>query len=255
VFRYRTGTAGSAAGAVAAAQYFLGETLRPENEMLARYYAGETVAPELDGIDGLGRAIVNGDVEFDDAADELLLAHERMFGPGDTFDLAERIDGMLAKAMQRAEMREAVAGEGGSVARVREDLDPRLADRLGIDTARPITQAELAHLLAGARADGQAVADRQIQRPMKSVAEVFGLDPAALPTPEGIDHVLGGRRADGEAPRSAKGNGEPFSEQVVDGARKRFLTAYGLPANTELVSKPVGPRPGGSSILATSCAT
>ena len=240
MFRHRTGTAGSAAGAVAAARYFLGETLKPENEALAKYYAGETVPENLTGMDHLGRAIADGEVSFSAAADELVSAHGRLFGfPDDIHGLQNRIGAILESAAIPAEMREAVTAEGGTVARVREDLDPRLAQRLGIDTTRPITQAELAHLLAGARADGEAVEAKQIQRPMKSVAEVFGLDPAALPTSAVIDHVLGGRRADGEAPRSAEGNGEPLYERVIDGARKRFLAAYGLPANTELTPEHV----------------
>ena len=239
MFRYRTGTAGSAAGAKAAAQYFLSETLKPENELLAKYYAGKTVPDHaLSGIDHLGRAIADGGISFSAAADTLISAHGRLFGyPEDIDGLQDRIDELLSKAAGRAEMREAVAAEGGSVARVREDLDPRLAQRLGIDTARPLAQTELANLLAGERCDGSAIEGKQIHKPMKSVAEVFGLDPAALPAPEAIDRVLNGRRADGEAPRSAKGNGAPFSDPVIAGARKRFLAAYGLPANTELTQE------------------
>ena len=233
MFRHRTGTAGCHAGGVAAARYFLGETLRPDNERLAQYYAGESVPHDLDGIDHLGRAIKDGDIAFSAAAGELIAAHGRMFGyPDDIASLETRISDILVKAADRAEMRETLAAEGGTVARVREDLDPRLAERLGIDTARPLTQGELANLLSGTRTDGQAIEGKQIQRPGKSIVEVFGLDPAALPTPAAIDRILAGRRADGDAPRSAEGNGAPLSEAVIDGARKRFLNAYGLPSGT-----------------------
>jgi hypothetical protein len=250
VLRTRTGTAGSAAGATAAARYFLGETLKPENDVLARYYAGESIPHSLDGIDDLGRAIAAGELEFSDAADELVAAHGRLFGfPDDIEGLEARISDVLAQAAGRAEMREAVADQGGTVARVREDLDPRLAKRLGIDTTRPITQGELANLLSGARADGQAIEGKQVQRPMKSVVEVFGLDTAALPSPEVIDRVLAGRRADGDAPRSVQGNGEPLSDKVVDGARKRFLAAYGLPSNTELTPEHIGHMKAGRSAI------
>ncbi|MGD0106983.1 MAG: MobF family relaxase [Rhodopila sp.] len=236
MLRTRTGTAGSAAGAVAAARYFLSETLKPENELLAKYYVGESVPEhEFTGLDHLARAIADGEMSFSEAADELVSAHGRMFGHSDdVHGLIERIDTILSKAVIKAEMRDALATEGGTVARVREDLDPRLAQRLGIDTTRPMTQGELAHLLAGERADGQAIEGKQIQRPMKSVAEVFGLDEKALPSPEAIDRVLAGQRADGDAPRSAHGNGEPSSDKVIEGARKRFLAAYGMPSNTDL---------------------
>lgn len=225
---------------MAAARYFLGETLRPENDVLAKYYAGETVPEQLTGTDSLGRAIADGELSFRAAADELVSAHGRLFGSrDDTAGLPDRIDSILSKAGVRTEMGEAVPAEGGTVARVREDLDPRLAQRLGIDTTRKLALDELAHLLAGVRCDGTAIEGKQIQRPMKSVAEVFALDATALPTLAAIDHVLAGRRADGGAPRSAQGNGEPLSDKVVDGARKRFLAAYGLPPHTELTPEHV----------------
>lgn len=238
MFRYRAGTAGSGAGGAAAARYFLSETLRPENELLAKYYAGETVPEITTGMDALGRGIADGTLSYGAIAEELVLAHARMFGwPEDVHALEDRIGKMLEDAATRADMRDAVAEAGGTVARVREDLDPRLAKRLGIDTERPMTQTELAHLLSGLRADGSAVEGKQVQKPMRSIAEVFGLDPKRLPTPAEIDQVLAGRRADGEPPRSAEGNGEPLSDAVVQGAQKRFLMAYGLPSGTELTSE------------------
>ena len=136
------------------------------------------------------------------ALDQLLSAHGSMFGyPDDIESLEDRLSHYLLKAADRADAHEVVAAEGGTVARVREDLDPRLAERLGIDTSRPLTQGELAHLLAGARADGLAIEGKQVQKPMKSVAEVFGLTDRQMPTAEEIDHVIAGRRGDGEAPK------------------------------------------------------
>jgi hypothetical protein len=236
LLRVRSGTAGSAAGANAAARYFLSEALRPENETLARYYAGESIQEEiLPGMDHLGRAVGAGDVSFSAALDELMSAHGRLFGFPETVEgLETRLTNYLVKAADRADKRETLAAEGGTVARVREDLDPRLAQRLGIDMSRPLTQAELGHLLAGERADGQAIEGKQLQRPMKSVVEVFGLDAKRLPSPGEIDRILAGQRVDGEAPRSAQGNGEPISDTAVQGARKRFLAAYGLSSNTDL---------------------
>ena len=76
---------------------------------------------------------------------------------------------------------------------MRRDMDPRLAERLGIDTSRPLTQTEIAHLLTGLRADGQAVQGKQQQRPMRSVTAVFGLDEKRLPSSDEIDQVLAGK--------------------------------------------------------------
>ena len=125
MFRYRTGTAGSAAGATAAANYFLSETLKPENELLAKYYAGETVPELTTGMDSLGRAIADGDIDLEAATEELVRAHERLFGsPYDLQGLEERISGTLLKAAIRSEMRDELAAQGGSVARVPEETRP-----------------------------------------------------------------------------------------------------------------------------------
>ena len=44
-----------------------------------------------------------------------------------------------------------------AVAHVRADLDPQLAERLGIDTSWPLEKQEIAHLLIGLRADGETI--------------------------------------------------------------------------------------------------
>ncbi len=74
---------------------------------------------------------------------------------------------------------------------------------------------------------------------MRSVTEVFGLDERRLPTADEIDRVLAGQRVDGSAPRLGKGNGEPFSDATVQGARRRFLAAYDLPTDAELAPQHV----------------
>ena len=138
MLRYRTGVAGSAAGAAAAARYFLDETLKPENQELARYYAGEALPEMVTGMDHLGMAIRDGDMEFSAALDQLMTAHGRMFcWPDDVDSLEDRLTNYLLRTVDRSDAREVLATEGGTVARVREDIDPRLAERLGIDTGRP----------------------------------------------------------------------------------------------------------------------
>ena len=234
MLRYRTGAAGSAAGGLAIAKYLTGETLKPENEALARYYAGESV-PELQtGMDALAQAFADGELSFGDVVDQLMAAHIQMFGlPEDDIGLEMRIGERLVNAANRLDMQQAVANEGGTVAGIRQDMDPRLADRLGIDISRPITQTEIAHLLTGLRADGQAIEGKQIQKPMRSVAAVYGLDDARLPSGGDVEHVLAGRRADGEAPQEADGNGAPLPDTVIQGARRRLLAAYGIASGQE----------------------
>ena len=146
----------------------------------------------------------------------------------DVESLEDRPHHYLLKVVDRADARRwlqpRVAQSPGS-----GGLGSPRRQALGIDTSRALTQGELAHLLAGARADGLAIEGKQVQKPMKSVADVFGLTDRQMPTPEQIDHVIAGRRVDGDA-------------QVGDtppAARQRFLTAYGLPAGTELTAEHV----------------
>jgi hypothetical protein len=127
---------------------------------------------------------------------------------------------------ENQDLAEYLGADTGAVAHVRADLDPRLAIALGIDARRPLEAEELANLLTGLRADGAVIDGKQVQKPMRSVGAVFGLDGDGLPTSEQVEHVLQGKRADGLVPVDADGQALP--ETVVDGARKRFLAAYGV---------------------------
>ena len=135
---------------------------------------------------------------------------------------------MLQEALrpENVELAEYYGAEVGAVAHVRADLDPQLADRLGIDAGRPLEKKEIAHLLTGFRADGDAIAGKQIQKPTRSVSEVFGLTDDGVPQTAAVDYILSGKRADGQAPVDAAE--QPFSDKVIIGARKRFLAAYGV---------------------------
>ena len=241
MLRYKTGVAGSGAAGASRALYLTGETLRPEKQDLAQYYLGET-APDpltLTGMEALGQAVLDGNIPFGEATDMLVRAHGSLFGyPEDLGGLEDRVGMRIADAAARADMRDALAAEGGTVARVRRDLDPRLAERLGIDTQRPLTVTEIGRLLTGHRADGRPVEGRQIQKSMRTVVEVFGLDAKRLPTSTEVDHVLAGRRVDGEVPKDSKG--VPLPDPVVQGARKRFLAAYEMPARRDLDAAQIG---------------
>gem|GEM_PF-1173776 len=81
----------------------------------------------------------------------------------------------------------------------RRDMNPALATRLGIDTARALTPDEIAHLLNGQRADGGAIAGKQLQAATDAIGSILGFDTSRLPTRAELAHVLAGRRADGGA--------------------------------------------------------
>jgi len=85
----------------------------------------------------------------------------------------------------------------GMIPEPRRDMDPRLADLLAIDLTRPVTRDEIAHLLAGQRADGARITGKQYQRGTEALADVFGLDPMRVPTRAELANILAGQRADG----------------------------------------------------------
>ena len=131
-----------------------------------------------------------------------------------------------------APIREGHLAAGGTVAELRPDLSPALAARLGIaNPDRPLTQAGIANLLNATRLDGSAIAGRKKHTATRSVAEVFGLDPKQPPSAEAIGNVLAGKRADGGMPQTAAGKALPAA--IVEGARKRFKAALGVPAHRE----------------------
>jgi hypothetical protein len=243
MLRYRTGAAGSSAAGHATAKYLTSETFKPENADLAKYYAGEQASmDERTGMDDLGQAIADGDLPFGEALDMLVSAHVRTLGlpPGDNIetylaDLETRITDRLLEKVDAADTREALAAEGGTVAKVRQDLNPGLARRLGISLDRPPTQSEIANLLAGLRADGQPIEGKQVQKPIQSVAAVFGLEEGVMPSEDAVRNVLAGRRGDGEVPMGA--DGSPLSDKAVQGARSRFLAAHGFKGRGEPTEK------------------
>jgi hypothetical protein len=127
---------------------------------------------------------------------------------------------------------------GGTVAELRPDLSSALAARLGIaNPERPLTQAGIANLLNAARLDGGAIPGRKKHSATRSVAEVFALDPKQPPSAEAIRNVLAGRRADGGIPETASGKALPAA--VVEGARKRFKAALGVPAHREATAEEI----------------
>jgi TrwC relaxase/AAA domain len=119
-----------------------------------------------------------------------------------------------------------------TIAELGQDLSPAMAHRLGIlDPRTPLTEQQIAHLLNATRLDGTPIDGRKKHSATRSVAEVFALDPKQPPSAEAIHNVLAGRRADGETPRT--GSGKLLPAPIVEGARKRFKAALGVPTRRE----------------------
>lgn len=86
-----------------------------------------------------------------------------------------------------------------SVARLRSDLDPRLATLLEIGDGWDCVEA-IAALLAGRTARGSQIPGIEHAQPQRSLAEALGLEAGRLPTRIEISHVAAGLKADGAAP-------------------------------------------------------
>lgn len=97
---------------------------------------------------------------------------------------------------------------------LRPDLSPALAERLGINQSRPLTEGAISHLFNARKVDGSEIEGRRINKPMRSLVETFGLDPVQRPEGEALANVLAGRRVDGSE-----------IEGPVAGALKRFEAA------------------------------
>ena len=127
---------------------------------------------------------------------------------------------------------------GGTVAELRPDISPALAARLGIaNPGRPLTQAGIANLLNATRVDGNAIAGRKKHSATRSIAEMFGLDPKQPASAEAIRNVLAGKCTDGRMPQTSAGKALPAA--IVDGARKRFKAALGVPGHREATAEEI----------------
>jgi hypothetical protein len=112
-----------------------------------------------------------------------------------------------------------IDGFAQTVARVRPDLNPAFGRLIGLDPERTPTAQEIAHVLAGFRADGAPIPGKQLQKAARSLASELGLDPARAPTAAEVDRILVGLRAD---------NGESIPQDRVALLRCRFLALFGI---------------------------
>jgi hypothetical protein len=105
-----------------------------------------------------------------------------------------------------------------TLAEVRRDLDPRLAELLGISADQIPSKEEIANLLAGNRADGSPIPGKQVQRETASLANELGLRTDRQPLPAEMKQILAGCRAD---------SGEKLPEGRAQQLRSRFLALWG----------------------------
>ena len=219
------------------------ETLVPEQGEAAAYYLGDVPPLPETLVEQFGRQVHEGGLAYTEALDLLLRAELAAGGADLDVEAAEaRIGTALADAATRADFADHLAEQGGTVAELRRDLSPQMAERLGItDLRRPLTKESVAHLISARRYDGAEIEGRTRRSPSLSVAEVFGLPafgPEVVP-PRGqaVTNILAGRRADGAIPSDGKGTALP--DHVVAGARKRFLAIYEVPAHREPTAEEV----------------
>jgi hypothetical protein len=117
----------------------------------------------------------------------------------------------------------AEAGHTVTLAEPRRDMDPRLAELLGIDPNRAPDVDAIAQLLAGNRADGAPIPGKQVQRASESLAALLGMEFGTLPNAAQMANILDGRKADGST----------LPEDRATTIRARVLALYGFHANRE----------------------
>jgi hypothetical protein len=165
----------------------------------------------------LGAFIAAGLVDETEALASLQRAGHVPDG-ADGQDLRER----LAQTAQQARTDKDYSS---ATATPRRDMNPALADRLGISTNRALTPSEVANLLNVQRADGADIAGKQKQASTEGIGSIFGMDESRMPTRAELENVLAGRRVDGAAlaPDAAERAVRRF--QAVLGAKHADLTA------------------------------
>jgi TrwC relaxase/AAA domain len=221
---------GTASGALEMARYYLEtDTLSPKQGTRAAYYMGEMPLQPQAAVDQSAAimALVDAEIALTQA--------------GQTVDRTAIETRVAADLRQRPEFFPAASAEQQTVAHLRRDISPGMAELLGIaDVHQHITTEGLANLLRGRRLDGQRIQGRVERSGSVTVSEVFGLERTEVaadksrakpPGAEAITHILAGRRMDGAAPVYA--SGKAVASDAVEGAVKRFKAIYNLPTHRE----------------------
>ena len=259
---YRTGAAGAPSATRAMSEHLLQQTLSPEMAAMAEYYhqglspptpaaaAASRYAAELaDGmlpggaaldeivtrevdrlaeitVDSTGGALLRDGLSVRALGaflaggmlgrEEAVASLHRMCPDGQS--LSERLDHAAERARDGKDYSSATATP-------RRDMNPALADRLGINTAKSLTAAEVANLLNGQRADGGDIKGKQKQAATEGIGTVFGMDASRMPTRMELESMLAGNRVDGTALPTNTGQKALRRFQAVLGARHETLTA------------------------------
>jgi hypothetical protein len=133
--------------------------------------------------------------------------------------------------------------------KLRADLSPQFARRLGIDTSRSLSLTEAANLMNVKRADGNDIEGKKKHSEHRSVAEVFGLPTDRPPTVAEIENVLKGVRADGCAPmQGERAPWKPKTQvEILGQAVQRGEMSY-ADAESELMRSEITLAPPGAAI-------
>jgi hypothetical protein len=107
-------------------------------------------------LEELAQGLNQGNVGYGEALDELVRAEVALIPREQNIDveaIKARIEEELATAAMGDSIALEITAQGGTVAELRPDLSPALAERLGIaDPDRPLTESGIAHLLKRAAA-------------------------------------------------------------------------------------------------------
>jgi hypothetical protein len=178
--------------------------------------AGRSPPREKVTIRALGALVAAELVDRDEAIASLRrIGHDQVGddgqGPG------ERIDSATEQARRGKDYSSATASP-------RRDMNPALAERLGIATTQALTASEVANLLNGQRADSGDIVGKQKRSATAGVGTVFGMDESRMPTRAELENVLAGRKVDGTIlpPEAAQRAVRRF--QAVLGAKHAELT-------------------------------
>jgi hypothetical protein len=197
----------------------LDELVAREAERLAESSADATGNSPSQGeatIRALGAFVAAGMVERDEAVASLRRTGHHQAGD-DGQGPGERLDSATEQARAGKDYSSAVATP-------RRDMNPALARRLGIDTAKALTAGQVANLLNGQRADGGDIEGKQKQAGTEGIGTVFGMDESRMLTRTELENVLAGKRVDGTALPSEAAQRAIRRFQAVLGARQEALT-------------------------------
>lgn len=131
--------------------------------------------------------------------------------------MRERLDAAAAEARGGKDYSSATATP-------RRDMNPALAERLGINTAHALTAGEVANLLNGQRADGDDIKGKQKQAATEGIGTVFAMEESRIPTRAELANVLAGKKVDGTALPAVAAQRALRRFQAVLGARQQELT-------------------------------